>query len=586
MKKVFLIILVIAGSLNAYAQLNLGSAKSQINFREGPGLSYKIVSTIDNSNLLVILPRAPQNNFIEVFDIETSSYGFVSENLISVTDTLNFQKQHFFERSGTNETGRVETELINHTSKTLYIWINSNIYSLLPFEKKVLIMDTEDFIFFSSAPGLFPVFGKEILKKGSSYQWNFSSDSSVATQQRDTLRLTITKIDKQIITDTVYYYSSRIDTIALQTLKTDTSKIVKDNNLQDLEESKYLIKFMGSVRVNGLYDFSGMKSTEGFHPYEIPVGADDIPGLSSIYIGARQSRFGVEGSANTRVGKIKTYMEVDFASNTESFWRLRHAYAEWNFLKMGYTWSTFMDNASLPQTVEFEGPNSSLSKRHGLIRYERILQNQNIFGISLESPRADYYNPYDSVINNSSNQRNLDLAGRYKYFNKWGHIQLAGILRQIDFYQQGRMEVKHGWGILLSTTIHINKKHQINAQYSTGKGIAYYYVGFSNKQLDAVYNPGTDKMELKVISGGFINYSFNYNPLFVFSVIGGISQIKCEEFEPGDSFKSSEYFGANIFYNPIQTIGLGMEVTSGSRKNLDNQKGNATRFSVLAKFDF
>lgn len=174
MKTVFLLILLTAASFNAFAQLKLGSAKSQINFREGPGLNYKVASTIDNSNLLVILPREPQNNFIEVFDIETSSYGFVSENLISVIDTLNFQKQLFFERSGSGETGEVEIELINHTSKTLYIWINSITYNLSPYEKKVLLMNSEEIIFFSSAPGLFPVFGKEILKKGSTYQWNFS----------------------------------------------------------------------------------------------------------------------------------------------------------------------------------------------------------------------------------------------------------------------------------------------------------------------------------------------------------------------------------------------------------------------------
>jgi uncharacterized protein YgiM (DUF1202 family) len=174
MKTAFLLLLLSAASFDAFAQLKLGSAKSQINFREGPGLNYKVASTIDNSNLLVILPREPQNNFIEVFDIETSSYGFVSENLISVTDTLNFQKQHFFERSGTNETGELEIELINQTARTLYIWINSFTYNLSPFEKKVLLMNTEDIMFFSSAPGLFPVFGKEILKKGSSYRWNFS----------------------------------------------------------------------------------------------------------------------------------------------------------------------------------------------------------------------------------------------------------------------------------------------------------------------------------------------------------------------------------------------------------------------------
>jgi uncharacterized protein YgiM (DUF1202 family) len=174
MKTLFLLILLTTSSFGVFAQLKLGSAKSQVNFREGPGINYKIVSTIDNSNLLVILPRESRNNYIEVFDIESSSYGFVSEKLITVTDTLCFQKQHFFERAGENETAGVEIELLNHTSNSLYVWINTNSYNLSPFEKKVLIMDKEDVTFFSSSPGLFPVFGKEILKKGSTYRWNFS----------------------------------------------------------------------------------------------------------------------------------------------------------------------------------------------------------------------------------------------------------------------------------------------------------------------------------------------------------------------------------------------------------------------------
>lgn len=405
-------------------------------------------------------------------------------------------------------------------------------------------------------------------------------------QQRDTLKVTITEINKRIEPDTVFYFSSRVDTIALQAVRTDTSKIVRDVNVQDLEDSKYNVKFMGSARVNGYYDFAGLTSTEGFIPYEIPVGARDISGLSSIYIGARQSRIGVEGNANTKVGKIKTYLEVDFASKTESYLRLRHAYAEWNYVKLGYTWSTFMDNASLPQTVEFEGPNSSLSKRHGLIRYERIVKPKNIIGVSLESPKADYYNPADTILVSSPDQRNLDVAGRYKYFDKWGHVQIAGIFKKIDFIQQGKVETQHGWGILLSTTILINKYHQISSQYSTGKGIAYYFVGFNGRQLDAVYNPSADAMMLKDIHGGFINYSFRPVSNVVFSAIGGVSYIECFDFESGDSFKSSQYYGANAFYNPIETISIGIEITTGTRKNFDNQVGNATRISMMAKFDF
>jgi len=150
-------------------------------------------------------------------------------------------------------------------------------------------------------------------------------------QVRDTLKLTITRVERQTQTDTVYVFSSRVDTIALQPIKTDTSKVAKDINPLDLAESKYQIKFMGSLRANAYYDFTGMPNSEGFMPYDIPVGVEAIDGLSSVYVGARQSRIGVEGNANTRVGKIKTYIEADFASKSESLLRLRHAYAEWNF---------------------------------------------------------------------------------------------------------------------------------------------------------------------------------------------------------------------------------------------------------------
>jgi len=424
------------------------------------------------------------------------------------------------------------------------------------------------------------------MKKNFALFWLLLFGIIANAQQRDTLKLTITEINKHLVPDTVYYFSSRVDTIALQTVRTDTSKIVRDVNVQDLEESRYKITFKGSARVNGYYDFAGLTSTEGFMPYEIPVGVEDIEGLTSVYIGARQSRLGVEGTANTKVGKIRTYIEVDFASKTESYLRLRHAFAEWNYLKLGYTWSAFMDNTSLPQTVEFEGPNSSLSKRHGVIRYERIIVKKSILGISLESPKADYTNPADSILFTSPDQRNLDLAGRYKYFDKWGHVQLAGIVRKITFVQQESTDTQYGWGVLISAQLLINSKHQLSSQYSTGNGIAYYSVGLSNRQLDAVYNPTNNTMELKTLSGGFINYAFKPFSNLVFSAIAGISRVECKEFEPGSAFMSSQYYGVNTFYNPIETISLGLEVTYGTRKNVDNQIGDATRISMLAKFDF
>jgi hypothetical protein len=173
-KSITFLLLLIIYRFPLYGQLKLGGSQSEINFRESPGLNTKILYTVSSSNLLVILPREVQNGFVEVFDIESSSFGFVYEPLIKVTDTLNFQKQHFFERSGNNEKGDIEIELINRTDKSLFIWINKSIYNLTPGEKKDLIFNNEEIIYFSSAPGLYPVFGREILKKGNSYKWNFT----------------------------------------------------------------------------------------------------------------------------------------------------------------------------------------------------------------------------------------------------------------------------------------------------------------------------------------------------------------------------------------------------------------------------
>ncbi len=412
------------------------------------------------------------------------------------------------------------------------------------------------------------------------------SSLSIFAQQRDTLKLNIEKIEKKIITDTLFVFSSRVDTIAMQPLKTDTSKIVKDVNPQDLTESKYNIKLMGSIRVNAFYDFNGMTSTEGFLPYDIPVGEQTVEGLSSVYIGARQSRLGLEGTANTKVGSIKTYMEVDFASSTSSLWRLRHAFAEWNYFKIGYTWSTFMDNASLPNTIDFEGPNSSISKRHGLVRYERKYSENSIAGISIESPVTDYFNPADSLIENKNKQSNFDLAGRYKYIQPWGHLQVAGIFRRISYLHDDKMDKLYGWGLLASTIVNLNEKNTLYGQYSLGEGISHYVVGFSDRLLDAVYNPNANDMAIKLTNGGFVTYNFTLNKKTTFSLTSGLSFIKVYDFEEKESFSSSQYLALNGFYYPIETIGLGAEITTGSRVNQNGQKGNATRISFLGSFSF
>lgn len=171
--RAFVFAFIVCISFPLKAQLRIGTANTSLNFREGPGTQFNILHTLTTSNLLVVLPRAPENDFIEVFDVETSKRGYVSESHVVITDTLTFGKQNFFEKSGASATGHIEIELLNGTTHHLFVWINQISYDIGPREKKILILEEEEVIYFTSTPGLFPVFGKENLQRGNTYIWKF-----------------------------------------------------------------------------------------------------------------------------------------------------------------------------------------------------------------------------------------------------------------------------------------------------------------------------------------------------------------------------------------------------------------------------
>jgi len=93
-------------------------------------------------------------------------------------------------------------------------------------------------------------------------------------------------------------------------------------------------------------------------------------------------------------------------------------------------------------------------------------------------------------------------------------------------------------------------------------------------------------MAIKLTNGGFVTYNFTLNKKTTFSLTSGLSFIKVYDFEEKESFSSSQYLALNGFYYPIETIGLGAEITTGSRVNQNGQKGNATRISFLGSFSF
>lgn len=146
---------------------------------------------------------------------------------------------------------------------------------------------------------------------------------------------------------------------------------------------KSSLRIRGSLRVNGDYDFRGLQSAENFNTFEIPVGAANTAD-PRFFMKARQTRLGLEVTSDTDVGGLFLRVETDFLGENNAL-RLRHAFGSVGRFLVGQTWSTFGDLASLPLTVDLDGPNSSVAVRTVQVRYS-VETDGYRFSVAAEAP--------------------------------------------------------------------------------------------------------------------------------------------------------------------------------------------------------
>jgi len=369
------------------------------------------------------------------------------------------------------------------------------------------------------------------------------------------------------------------------TAKLDTTKVVTAEYSQETKGAQFQVRFKGFVKLNTFYDFEGMRSTEGFNPFDIVQDSALNRQLQGFYIGARQSRIGFESSIITPIGLIETYIEGDFAGDNTGFaFRLRHAYGKVQYFTIGQTWSTFTDLESIPLTVDKDGPNSGTFVRQGLIRFEKKFKENAEFGVSIENPLKDFFNPFDS--SGVDFQRDGDFIGRLKMRHRKGHIQFAAVSRLISFTNVfGNKDFKGGFGAMISGTHAIYEKGKFLYNGLGGKGISRYIGGLEGKGQDAYPNAEGSFDLIPVIAATFA-YEQLWTDQLVSTIIFGFTNLFTTESQPDEQFDNNQYISVNTFYNILSNLQIGFEFSWGDRQNKDGNTQDASRLQLMAKFDF
>lgn len=360
---------------------------------------------------------------------------------------------------------------------------------------------------------------------------------------------------------------------------------------------KTSFKFSGYIKVDGMLSqysdgtlSSGNLGRDFYVPSLTPVGGQEESTQFDAH--ARQSRFRFD--TTTKLGNGETVsgaLEFDFQatpngderiSNSYSP-RVRHAFLKYNNWLVGQTWSTFQDVRTLPDTLDFIGTtDGTVFVRQALIKY-----SQGGFEISLENPESTI-TPYGGGSRIVADDNAVpDIAMRYTFKQDWGHVAIAGLVRQLSYVnkQAGSNIDTSATSAGVSITSKINfGKDDLRLMATAGSGLGRYLA--LNAANGAVLDADG---ELQTIDSYALSVAYRHlwdsqwRSTFGYSVFSADNDISLT----GGSVAKETYSArANLLYSPSPELTFGGEYIYAKQTKENDLDGDMSRLQFSAKYAF
>jgi hypothetical protein len=348
------------------------------------------------------------------------------------------------------------------------------------------------------------------------------------------------------------------------------------------------LRIGGLVRVNWVSTNNALVGVEDrFVTSAIPVeDATGGPRGARVDVIASPSRFNFDLRTPTGVGHMRAFIEGDFAG-ADGTLRLRHAYGQWRRIIFGQTWSTYSDPEAEPAGIDFEGLNAIVLLRQPQARWTFPVGARTRVAVAFEDPRAD-------LTGATSVSQVPDVIARFRFEpNRGGHVQVAGVLRQLrgqPLDQATEIVGSTGCGINVSGRIParvLGTQDSLLFQNNSGAGIGHYITDLSTLGgQDAIYNPQTRSLDVLNVFSGYAGYEHAWTETFRSTFTFGIVDVHNVETQPVDALHVTRRYSFNFMWSPIPRMDLVTELLWGSRINRDTKTGTAAQTQVGATFRF
>ncbi|MFO0815753.1 MAG: DcaP family trimeric outer membrane transporter [Gemmatales bacterium] len=382
-------------------------------------------------------------------------------------------------------------------------------------------------------------------------------------------------------------------------------------------------KWYGFARLDAIFDFNPIRSTDDFVTSSIPVPQGRG---QNVALNPRYSRIGFDTSTpwTDMDWTINTKIELDFFNGNSSGnfgsypIRLRFAYVDFGPFRFGQAASVFMDYDVFPDVLDYEGPPGMVLMRQALASVKWSPTDRLTFKLGVEQPYSDIIwddgsgagfvtAPGSGIITTAGAPRNIqdipDLTGNAHYTYDYGHVQLAGIARKLTYQPSvGSADSDIGYGVNLTGTFHPwavldgcmpadakdrtpLQKSRFLGQYATGRGINRYIQDVNGLGLDAVFEPvnGFDSLRAE---GWFLCYEHFWTDKWISNFCYGQSWTELPEALPDTTYKGASYLAVNLIWLPVERMGVGLEFLIGERENKNGETGTAHRIQAGIQYKF